>query len=196
MTPFIKLASNFAVSWNINDIVSKISNDVVDPNNNIRPYFHPSGIAHWQYYLRVNISFARNFFKNFPNECIEVTYKLKEIQLTYAAIPTDNELMLAFINHNFDPKRVSIIRTIGGGNVIPHSDVTRSVCLNIGLKNSSLFKTRMSNSTDVTHFNDTPTSDYTMNDSDVYLLSTKNAHSVETLTESLEPRYIITYNLR
>ena len=193
---FIKLAQDFRVSWDIDSIVSKISDDIKDPNNNLSPYFDPSGIAHWQYYLLVNISFTRNFYRNFPLECFEIASKLRKLQQTYANIPTEDELMLEFINHNIESKRVNIIRTIGGSNVEPHSDITRDICINIGLRNSNLFKTKMSDNLNASYFNDTLTKDFTMNDGDVYLLSTKNAHSVETITDSLEPRYIITYNLK
>jgi hypothetical protein len=196
MTPFIKLASDFAVNWNVDDIISKISDDVIDQNNNLGPYFDPSGIAHWQYYLLVNISFTRNFFRNFPRECLEVSEKLKKLQASYADVPTNDELMMTFINHKIVPQRVNIIRTVGGGDVNPHSDVTRDVCINIGLQNSDIFKTRMSDNVNAEYFNNTPTKDFTMNDGDVYLLSTKNAHSVETTIDSNTPRYIITYNLK
>ena len=196
MTPFIKLAQDFKVSWDIDSIVGKISDDIKDPNNNLGPYYDPSGLCHWQYYLLVNISFTRNFFKNFPLECFEVAKGLKELQRKYAQIPTEDELLLSFINHQIAPQRVNIIRTMTNGNVQPHSDVTRDVCVNIGLRNSNISKTRMSSSTDETKFYDTPTTNFIMNDGDVYLLSTKNAHSVETITESSEPRYIITYNLK
>ena len=196
MTPFIKLASDFNIDWNIDDIISKISNDVVDPNNNISPYFHPSGIAHWQHYPRTNISFARHFYRNFPLECMKVTIKLRELQQAYAEISTDDELILSFINHRIMPLKVNIIRTIGGKNVEPHSDITRDICINIGLYNSNLFKTRMSDTIDTIHFYDTPTNDFIMNDGDVYLLSIKNAHCVESLITTAEPRYIITYTLK
>jgi hypothetical protein len=194
MTTFIKLASDFTVSWDIDDIISKISDDVVITNNS-GPYFHPSGIAHWQYFPRANISFSRNFHRNFPKECLEVSEKLKELQQSYANIPTNDELMLAFINHKIAPYSVDIIRTIGAGGVKPHSDVTRDACINIGLQNSNIFKTRMSDNLNAAYFNDTPTKDFIMNDGDVYLLSTKNAHSVECITDSNMPRYIITYHL-
>jgi len=196
MTPFIKLAQDFRVNWNVNDIVGKISDDIKDPNNNLVPYYDPSGAAHWQYYLNVNIAFTRNFYKNFPRECFEVYIKLKELQKEYLKIPTDDELMLEFINHRIVPDRVNIIRNMIDGNVQPHSDATRTVCINIGLQNSNTSKIRVSNSTVESEFYDTPTTDFIMNDGDVFLLSTKNTHSVESVADSLDPRYIITYHLK
>ena len=195
MTPFIKLADDFKVNWNLDDIINKISNDIIDPTNNLGPYFDLSGIAHWQYYTRVNISFTRNFYRNFPMECVEVAIKLKNLQKLYADTST-NDLLQSFIKHEIKPERVNIIRTMNNENVLPHSDVTRDICINIGLRNSNLAKTRMSEHTDATYFNDKPTTDFIMNNGDVYLLSTKNAHSVEPVTYIQEPRYIITYNLK
>lgn len=195
MTSFIKLSSDFSVSWNLDDMISKISNDIIDPNNNRSPYYHPSGIVHWQHYNTVNISFARNFYKTFSKECHEVTNKLMEIQQKYLKISTDNELMLTFINQNIVPSRVNIIRTMGGINVGVHCDSTRNSCINIGLKNSNTFRTRISDNQDINNFYNNSTETYTMNDGDVYLVNIKNSHCVEALTSIAEPRYIITYNL-
>ena len=206
MTSFIKLASDFKVDWDIDDITSKISNDIQTPDNirnsytdssgmvHDKPYFDSSGVAHWQYYI-AGISFSRNFFKNFPRECLNVVIKLKKLQRMYADIPTDNKLILTFINHNIIPQKVNIIRTMGGTNVSVHCDTTRNSCINIGLKNSNTFRTRISESQDVNNFYNSPTETYTMNDGDAYLIDIKNAHSVESLTSIVEPRYLITYNL-
>jgi len=196
MTPFIKLASDFAVNWNVDDIISKISDDVIDPNNNIGPYFDPSGIVHWQYYRIVNISFTRNFFRNFHRECLEVAIKMRDLQKSLIETNTNDELLKSFIDHTINPRNINIIRAMGNENVQPHSDVTRDVCINIGLKNSNSFITKMSDSLDAACFYDSPTKDFIINDGDVYLLSTKNAHSVESLNISSDPRYIITYNLK
>lgn len=206
MISFIKLASDFKVDWDIDDITSKMSDDIQIPNNlrssytdssgivHDRPYTDSSGIAHWQYYT-AGISFSRNFFKNFPHECIDVVIKLKKLQWVHCSSSTDNELLLTFINHNIVPNRVNIIRTIGGTNVNVHCDTTRNSCINIGLKNSNTFKTRISESQDVNNFHNNPTETYTMNDGDAYLINIKNAHSVESLINNVEPRYLITYNL-
>lgn len=190
MTLFVKLADDFTVNWNFDDVISRISNDIHDPNNNLGPYHDPSGVAHWQYYKMVNISFARNFTRNFKSECMQIAYLLMKLQ---KSITVDNELTRAFINHRIAADRISLIRTIG--NVNAHSDVTRAACINIGIRNSNTGKSRISDSEQETEFSENPTTDYVMNDGDVYLINTKKAHDVVSLTNSLEPRYLITYNV-
>jgi len=189
---FIKIFEEFKLSWDIDKVVAGITDDIQTPTDHVGPYFDPSGVAHWQFFKSTNISFARNFYRNFKLECAEVAYKLQEIQKTL--IP-DNELLCEFLNHTILPQKVNIIRAIGGKNVGVHCDVTRNVCINIGLKNSNTFRTRISNNTDIQNFYTNPTETYIMNDGDAYLISIKNAHCVEALTKTPEPRYIITYTL-
>lgn len=189
---FIKIFEGFTVSWNIDAIVGGISSEIEPPRGYFGPYFDPSGIAHWQNYSKTNIAFARNFFRNFKAECAEVAFKLKEIQKN---INPDNDLLKLFVEHTVVPQKVNIIRAIGGKSVAVHCDTTRYACINIGLKNSNTFRTRISNNTNIENFYNEPTETYTMNDGDAYLISIRNAHCVEALTDVPLPRYIITYTI-
>lgn len=189
---FIKIASDFTVSWDIDSIVNNISDDIINPYENSSPYSDPSGVAHWQLFSKTNISFARNFFQNFKLQCVEVASKLRKIQ---KSVIDDDILTKSFVSHNIIPQRVNLIRTIGGFDVDVHCDATRSSCINIGLKNSNTFRTRISDNQDINNFYNNSTETYTMNDGDVYLISIGNAHCVESLTTVPESRYIITYNL-
>lgn len=196
MTSFIKLAHEFKINWDVDKIVNRISKIdipvVMNSSNIILPHSEPSGVAHWQEYPS-KIAFARNFYKNFRLQCVEVSNKLRHLQSTLTA---DNELLEQFIAHPVVPERVNLIRTIGGQSVAVHCDTTRNICINIGLKNSDSFRTRIGNDGDITNFYNRSTQTYTMNDGDVYLISIKNAHCVEAITDTPEPRYIITYTLQ
>ena len=206
MTPFIKLAPKLTVSWDINSITNKILDNVQSPlKNECAVYFDPTGNTHWQNFEKDGtpyISFARNFSKNFPDECTEVANKLTEIQQLYAYIPTDNHMMLAFINHEITPLRVNFVRTFGGISIPAHSDSTRDITINIGLQNSNLHVIKFSetlefnNMMEASQLYDSPTVDYVMNDGDVYLLNTKKGHCVEALTTVPEIRYLITYTIK
>ena len=130
-TVFEKLSDSFKVNWDIDDIASKIANNIVDPNNipntRPRPYSDPGGLAHWQ--LFSNIEFARNFYKNFSIECEEVANKL--IQLQSEIDHSDNPLVNRFLDHKPDARRVNVIRTIGGSSVPVHCDITRDNVLTL-----------------------------------------------------------------
>jgi hypothetical protein len=195
-TVFEKLSDSFKVDWDIDDIASKIANNIVDPNQTTntrpRPYSDPSGLAHWQVFS-LNIAFARNFYKNFSIECEEVAHKL--IQLQSEIDHSDNPLVNRFLDHKPDARRVNVIRTIGGSSVPVHCDITRDTCINIGLRNSNTFRTVIGYDSSELDFYNKPTQSYTMNDGDAYLISIKNAHCVESLTTESLPRYIITYNM-
>lgn len=195
-TIFEKLSDNFTVGWDIQDIMSRIADNIVDPNYvpNTRPmpYSDPSGRAHWQVFS-FNIAFARNFYKNFPHECEEVADQLIELQRKIDH--SENPLVNKFLNHEPDARRVNIIRTIGGRNVPVHCDITRDTCINIGLHNSNTFRTVIGYDSSESDFYDKPTQSYVMRDGDAYVISIKNAHCVESLISEPLPRYIITYNM-
>jgi hypothetical protein len=207
MTPFTKLADNFKVSWDIDSITDKIIEDIRIPGvKHPIDFNHPTGEAWWRNnytiwgdYDSVYTSFVRNFPKNFFDECTEVVDKLKEIQRSYAAIPTDNKTMIEFINHEIIPQRVNLVRTVGGRHWPAHSDFTRSVIINIGLQNSNTHVVKFSEALEFNNLEEaeqiynSPTIDYIMNDGDVYLLEAKKGHWVKAVTSLPEYRYTITY---
>ena len=210
MTPFTRLATDFKVSWNIPSITDRILEDIRTPGVKHPPDFnHPTGESWWKDhyttwgdYDSVYAAFAINFPKNFLDECIEVTDKLKEIQRTYANIPTDNKTVLEFINHEVIPQRVSLVRTVGNRNWTAHSDLSRSIIINIGLQNSTTHEVKFSETLEFTSLEEAeqiynlPTVDYIMNDGDVYLLDSKKGHWVKALSTQTEYRYVITYLIK
>lgn len=193
---FEKISSNFIISWNIESVLGKFIEDKSDPYYSRRGYHSPysclSGKPHWQQFP-TNISFARNFYKNFTEECVEVANKLEKLK---TELTGQTFLINEFVNHTINPARVNLIRIMPGFDVDVHFDRTRSLCINIGLKNSDSCITYISDIENETQFWENSIS-YTMNDKDAYILNTKKLHSVKStvFADSNIIRYIITYNM-
>ena len=82
---FEKIYTNFKIDWNINDLLQKFTDEIIDPINAVQKkrnyaYGKPDGLPHWQLFDDANISFGRNIVKNFPNEMQHVLDKLQEVQ--------------------------------------------------------------------------------------------------------------------
>lgn len=202
MEYFKHLYSSLTVSWEIETLAEKFTDDIVVDNNKDAPQFKSDGSPHWQYY-KPHIRFSRNFYRNFPDESIEVTDKLKLLQNTVRDtyiinnFDTDNILLQRFLIHDFNPMAVTILKINAGVSVVPHIDSSRQSTLNIGLRNSNSCQTIISDITDVKNlsdFNQRVQGSYIMNDGDVYLLSTMHGHAVKSLS-NINDRYLITYPL-
>jgi hypothetical protein len=77
-----------------------------------------------------------------------------------------------------------------------HVDVTRDICLNIGLKRSSKWDTLIQDTLTVENFIPEKSHRFVIDEGTGYLMSVKHVHSVvcnDYLNEL--PRYVITYNL-
>jgi hypothetical protein len=191
---YIKISSGVNFTWEVEDLVKKFVD--VDVPGSARVYSDPLNRPHWQMYHHSNIAFARNFSINFPRECEEVVDRLRLVQHSMKSQSINHHLIGEFIQHNINPGKVSLIKT-WHEDVEPHCDVTRNISINIGLKNSNKGTTYISDNTNHEQFWEQNLTSYTMEDGDVYLLHTKNAHTVKSnfdpTSESI--RYIVTYNM-
>ena len=183
---FFKLSTDFKFDFDIDNMISKIGGDLSDPNeSNIHPkvYHSPTGELHWQRFLPSDIRFARNVYRNLTKECDSIANNL--ILLKYHVRRTminSNSLLDRFLKHNVNSDRIGIIKQQRGCTVLAHRDSTRSLTLNIGLKNSNTGRTCVGDQS------------YVMQDHDVYLLNTSLTHSVESLSTECD-RYIISYTV-
>ena len=187
----IQIFSDFAVSWDP-EVITKDFIEVYTPNRAI--YDPIDGKSYWQKFPN-NILFARNFYNNCTAECIEVVERLRVIQESMSV--EGNHLINIFKNHKLSPKKVNLIKTVPGTDVGLHQDITRTICLNIGLKNSNKWETQISNSNNIKDFNISHKHSFTMNDGDGYLLHINNPHQVVCLTKNDlgSQRFIISYTL-
>lgn len=194
---FLKLGEHLEIDIDLNLLISKFDGDRIDPSGKNTGYADPSGVLHWQYFTRSGARFARNVYRNLKIECESIANSLIGLQTYIRSEKNDSEnpMIREFLNHRFNPERVTFIKQAAGISIKPHIDVSRSLTLNIGLSNSDTGKTVVSDSSDVKHFITSDLQSYIMSDGDVYLLKTANAHSVESLVpvQSELDRYIMTY---
>ena len=183
---FFKLSTDFKFDFDIDNVISKIGDDQHDPNElNMHPsvYNSPTGELHWQCFYPSKIRFARNIYRNLTKECDSIANSL--ILLKYHARQTmfnSNSLLDRFLKHSINPQRIGIIKQQRGCTILAHTDKTRSLTLNIGLKNSNTGRTWVEDQS------------YIMQDHDVYLLNTSLTHSVESLSTEYD-RYVISYTI-
>lgn len=192
-----KISENFKINYDIESVINNTGPDLRNPDKQWVPYSDKTGIPHWQMF-DAGIAFSRNFYKNFKPFCTEVAKELQNVQNLLLNIENDSILLQSFLNHSIDEKLVNLIRVPAGNNVKPHVDRTRDICINIGLKNTNVCKTHIIDSFETTDFwNNSTRETFHMQDGDVYLISVKHAHAVESLINSNSDltRYIITYNM-
>jgi hypothetical protein len=192
-----KIYENFKINWDINSLTDSIVLDIRNPDKQWEPYSDKSGMPHWQIF-DAGIAFSRNFYRNFQPFCAEVANSLNKMQNELENDNQGSNFIKLFLNHIIDEKRVNLIRVPTGNSVKPHVDLTRDTCINIGLINSNTCNTHIVDSSDIFGFWENSTRrTYCMQDGDVYMVSVKHAHAVESLVEkdSNLTRYIITYNM-
>ena len=189
---FVKISTGFTISWDINKIEEQFVN--VEIPKGVQIHNDPLKRPHWQTYTSSTISFARNFFHNFPAECNEVAEQLRVIQ--QAAI-ANHQLIDKFLSHTISAENTGIIKVLAGDSVNAHCDITRNISINIGLKNSNAGTTFISNNKNIEEFWQQNLSSYTMQDGDVYLLQVENSHAVKSNVnkDSGLCRYVITYTM-
>lgn len=199
---FVKLSTDFAFNFDVDKIISEFDGDRVDPTatseTNHKIYRDPSGVPHWQYFSGSNIRFARNFVGNYYRQCVSIAKQLTDIQNQIKKNGNiSNSLIEYFLSHTINADNVGLIKQQSGVIVKPHIDYSRTISLNIGLKNSNTATTYVSGTSDVKNFESLDLESYTMNDGDVYLLRTQFSHSVKSLmtAEDNLDRYIVTYSL-
>tara|TARA_R110000868_G_scaffold342352_3_gene603175 strand:+ start:222 stop:779 length:558 start_codon:yes stop_codon:yes gene_type:complete len=180
---FLKIHDNFHMQWDVEKIVNELSN--------IRSSLEPED--------PMGISFNRNLYTLYKYECESLADNLTNIQTTIkqSCLPTKSVMLDAFLGCAFSPKRICISRLLPGQAVAVHCDKTRSIALNIGIKNANACKIHMSNTVDINKFWESERQEYVMNDGDMYLVHVKNAHLVESLRPISDriTRFIITYSL-
>jgi hypothetical protein len=194
---FFKLTDYLKLDFNLDALIAKFDGDRIDPSGKDDIYSDPSGVLHWQYFTGSGARFARNVYHNLKPECESIAHSLQNLQDRIGADSTlrENPMINEFLNHRISSDRITLIKQAAGLPVKPHIDSNRILTLNIGLRHSNTGKTYVSGSSDVKNFATSDLQSYTMNDGDVYLLKTANAHCVESLVtaDSLLDRYIVTY---
>lgn len=190
-----QIDTNFSVDW---DPEKLSENFPVFTRTKRTPYFDSTGGPHWQFY-QSGVFFGRNFYINYKKECNEVAEKLKIVQkkIKLAQHNFSNNLINNFLNHEIHPSRVNLLKTTPGKDIQLHCDVTRNLCINIGLKNSNKWLTVISKDPDINNFEISQKDSFLINDGDVYLISIKNPHTAVCLnTEDLvSTRFLITYTI-
>lgn len=181
------------LSDDICHVIPKIEKTIESFNINGEILKDPTGIPFWQKYP-ANVSFARNFYINFQDECQKVADELSKIKPEI--LEALNEVDILNPDIKFIPHKVGLMRLYTGTSILPHTDINRSICINIGLKNSNSAITYVSDY-QVENFWNNPLETYQMEDGDVYLLNVKNTHAVKPAYENNNvDRYIITYTLK
>jgi hypothetical protein len=189
-----KIFSGFTVSWDIDELEHSFENITLDKYH-VTNYLDLKNRTHWQCY-KSGIAFARNFHVNFKKECIEVYDKLKNYQHSLSQNYDNDPLLIKFLKHEIKPGRVNLTKIMPNYNVEPHVDITRSVCLNIGLKRSNKWNTIIGDTCIVNEYKSEQSPTFTINDGDGYLMLVENVHSVVCADHTNQlPRYVITYNL-
>lgn len=180
-------------TWNQDEMLEQFV-DVVTPTN-VQIWSDPSGVTHWQYYPEAYISFSRNLYPRFKVQCDELMDNLRQVQ---NSISTDGNLMLQkFKYYTFSPNYITLVKTFSGVEVLPHCDCTRNIAVNIGLWDSHIATTYISNGNIVKEFWKQPLESFIMQENEVYLVKVKNSHAVvpNTPKNSNLARYIISYTL-
>lgn len=196
MTPNFQKIYNTKINLDADAIISKIQKTVISQNIKGNVLQDDSGIAFWQQY-KSGICFARNFYISFPEECDIIAHTLANIKNELCSDNTKpSDILSLFLNSTIIPKKVNLMKIPSGVIVEPHTDVNRSVCINIGLKNSNSAITYVSEHQEKDFWNN-PTDTYQMEDGDVYLLNVKKTHAVKYVATNASnlDRYIITYTL-
>lgn len=190
-----KIFSGFNVSWDIEELEDKFESITLDKYYRI-PYSDPNNRTHWQFY-NSGIAFLRNFHINFKEECNEVVAKLQNQQRILSISPdVDNPLITEFLKTDLRPGKVTIIKILPNSDVKKHVDITRNVCLNIGLKRSNKWNTIIGDTCIEEEYDPEHSPSYTINDGDGYLMLVKNVHSVVCNDPAnLLPRYVMTIHL-
>lgn len=188
------LFSNFNVNWDLNTMLDKFIENQINPINIRLPYNHPSKKPHWQEFDKESgILFARNFHFNFKEECAFIVDKLSSIKKNIANL--DNRLVKRFLEEKFVFSKINLIKVVPNTKVVLHSDITRNIALNIGLKNSNTHITYVSEDLNIKNFDKSNKSKYILNDGDGYLISVRHPHCLDPIIENKDPRYVLTYTL-
>jgi hypothetical protein len=201
MNNFHKLTNNLFIDWNnldsiLNSITLEYNNDANSPKVYILR--DPKNPVYWQYYPKTRTRFTRNFGINFVNESMQVVNNLKLIQQCVREENfSDKNMYEAFMNHEFDYKRVQLSKITSGIGALPHIDNGREYVINIGLRNSNTCKTYIADTKVIRGFRQNKLESFIMQDNEAYIMNVDKAHAVKTLVtpDDKLDRYIISYML-
>ena len=195
---FHKLPGVILPNWDVDQMLSKITKSFSNETDNYEVFIAPTTEPYWQVYPYTGTIFTRNFSSNFPAESKYVIEQLEKLRASIQKSDfSDPVAYEALMQHQFDFRRVQLIKSVAGVDVRPHIDNGRKFALNIGLRNSNTGTTYVSGTQDKKNFwADNPNS-FTMQDGEIYMLNVDAAHAVKSLVDkdSKLDRYLITYKV-
>jgi len=191
---FVKLASNFKVELNLEEMFLQFGPEVIAKPSDGKGYVVKSKDQQvfWQTYLN-GTSFARGFSFTFPNEAEKITNQIRMLQNQISQ--SDSPLIKTFKSATIFPIDLMLLRINQDAGV--HIDGNRRVALNIGLRNSNSKQTVISEDTNIENFQESKLHSFTMEDGDAYLINTRHPHAVNSISKENwnSPRYIITHTI-
>jgi hypothetical protein len=196
---FHKFKNKITLTWDVDKIVDGITMTLSNSVDSYEVLVVDSKEPYWQLYKATNTIFARNFNAIFPSLAKEVIDQLKILQSQ--ARPEDFADLIfynAFIDHKFDFKKITLIKSLPGIDVKPHIDNGRFLAINIGLKNSNTCTTYISDSSAKNGFWEGDLHSYTLEDNEVCIVNVDLTHAVKSnvTADSDQIRYLITYHIR
>lgn len=141
-----------------------------------------------------------NFYKDFPNEVMEIIFVLEELKIKMAALPQKSEMVKYMISSPIKPEYVHLLIINSHYSVGPHCD-RRKYSFNIGLKNSSTRETIIydgpvvrPNGSKIPILSEKNNKfSFIMNDGDAYILDAGRPHGVNNIAPNDKDRFIMTY---
>jgi hypothetical protein len=191
---FVKLASNFKVELNLEEMFLQFGPEVIAKPSDGKGHVVKSKDQQvfWQTYLN-GTSFARDFSFTFPNESKKIVEQIRMLQNQISQ--SDSPLIKTFKAATIFPVDLMLLRINQDAGV--HIDGNRRVALNIGLRNSNSKQTVISEDTNIENFQESKLHSFTMEDGDAYLINTRHPHAVSSIPKENwnSPRYIITHTI-
>lgn len=139
---------------------------------------------------RKNLEILYKFFQYYNNESLVVLQIFKDFQNKLKKLNIENKFFSAFINSEINMANLFFFR-IGWNTIVdPHIDPSRTMTLNIGLKNSETHALHIYDK-DETH-------SLSINDHDCYFFQSELLHSVKPIHElyiGKAHRYILSYGI-
>ena len=202
-TLYQHLDSNIKFSWNFNDIIEKLGEDVYYGTTIPIDMYDSQALSYFQTFFS-KVSTSTNFANYFITECDEICSKIIDLQSKTKERLANGELAPSvltdlFMQKSLLPKDVLFLRMDCSAGADPHIDIRRKYALNIGFQNSNTCTTYIKEGTNVENFYEdfSKLKAITLNDGDAYLMNVGNSHAVKSNFPELSgsKRYIISINL-
>lgn len=195
---FHKFHNKVNIDLDLEQILSQITKEFSNEQNTYHVFETDTTEPYWQIYPYTGTIFSRNFSSNFTKESKQIIEQFEVLRSSVCETDFANKTMYEiFCNHQFDYRKVQLIKTAAGENVKPHIDNGRKFVLNVGLRNSNTCTTYLAATSDKTNFwSDNPSS-FVMQDNEVYMVNVDAAHAVRSMVsaDSGLDRYLITYKI-